>query len=298
MKIKKYTTRTEENFEKLTKLMTDSPSTSQRTTTRRMCVSPITIQQKLSDLNLQPYKIQFTEPLNEDHKQKRLVFAQNMKQLMKDDDINVKQIFFSDEANFYLHGHINNQNYRFWAHENPHITEVKELKPQKVTVWCALSATQIFGPIFIKERITGDVYQTLLKSEFLPWCKKNNFLEDFWFMQDGAHHAHRTKPVFSLLHKTFHGRVLGLGYPSKYGCDFDWPPFSPDINPCDYFLWGFLKDQVYKQQFETIDDLKTEIQNKISIIKPTVLESVVSSFENRLDKIIEKEGSHFEKYYC
>ena len=64
-----------------------------------------------------------------------------MKQLISDDGINVKPIFFSDKANFYLHGHINKQNYRFWAHENSHITEIEELKPQKVTVWCALSAT-------------------------------------------------------------------------------------------------------------------------------------------------------------
>ena len=64
-----------------------------------------------------------------------------MKQLINDDGINVKQIFFSDEANFYLHGHINKQNYRFWAHENPHITEIEKLKPPNVTVSCTLSAS-------------------------------------------------------------------------------------------------------------------------------------------------------------
>ena len=48
----------------------------------------------LSDLNLRPYKIHFPQPLNEDYKQKRLVFAQNMKQLRNANGINVKQIFF------------------------------------------------------------------------------------------------------------------------------------------------------------------------------------------------------------
>ena len=43
----------------------------------------------------------------------------------------------------------------------------------------------------------------------------------------------RTKPVFSLLNKTFYGRVLGLDYSSQYSCGFDWPPFTPDINPCN-----------------------------------------------------------------
>ena len=45
---------------------------------------------------------------------------------------------------------------------------------------------------------------------------------------------------------------------------------------------------MYRQQFETIADLKAAIQNNISINKPTVLESAVTSSENHLDKIIEK----------
>ena len=77
-------------------------------------------------------------------------------------------------------------------------------------------------------------------------------------MQDGAT-PHRTKLVFSLLNETFHWRILGRGYPSKYGYNFDCLPFSFDINSCDYFLWGFLKDQVYTQQFQTIADLEALI---------------------------------------
>ena len=48
-------------------------------------------------------------------------------------------------------------------------------------------------------------------------------------MQDGAT-RHRIKPVFSLLNKTLHGRVLGLGYPPKYmsGVSIG-PRFSPYI---------------------------------------------------------------------
>ena len=92
-----------------------------------------------------------------------------MKQLIYDDGFNVKQIFLSDEANFYLHTHVRKQNYRFWAHESPHITEIEELKLQKVTDSCA---SQIFGSVVIEENITGDVYQNLLKFDFLPLYKK------------------------------------------------------------------------------------------------------------------------------
>ena len=90
----KYTARTEKNFEKRTKVMTENSSKSQRTTARRIGVSQMTFQRMLSDLNLRPYKIQFTQPLNKDYKQKRLVFVENIKQLINEDGIYVKQIFF------------------------------------------------------------------------------------------------------------------------------------------------------------------------------------------------------------
>ena len=27
-----------------------------------------------------------------------------------------------------------------------------------------------------------------------------------------------------------------------------WPPRSPDLTPCDFFLWGYVKDNAYKSQ--------------------------------------------------
>ena len=82
--------------------MYENLSISQRTTSKRIGVSQKTIQRILPGWNLRPYKIQLTHPLNEDYKQKRFVFAQNMNQLINDDGINVNQIFFCDKANFYL----------------------------------------------------------------------------------------------------------------------------------------------------------------------------------------------------
>ena len=51
MKTKKYTERTEENFEKLTKSMTENSFTLQKMTARRIGVSQMTLQRMLSNLN-------------------------------------------------------------------------------------------------------------------------------------------------------------------------------------------------------------------------------------------------------
>ena len=55
-----------------------------------------------------------------------------------------------------------------------------------------------------------------------------------WFMQDGAP-AHRRLTVKNKLQEAFGHRVIALGF------DTEWPPRSPDLTPCDFYLWGQFK---------------------------------------------------------
>lgn len=32
------------------------------------------------------------------------------------------------------------------------------------------------------------------------------------------------------------------------------------LNPCDFFLWGYLKDRIYRIEPTTVDDLKEKIE--------------------------------------
>jgi hypothetical protein len=38
-----------------------------------------------------------------------------------------------------------------------------------------------------------------------------------------------------------------------------WPPWSPDLTPPDYFLWGYMKQVVYSNRPQTIEELKQNI---------------------------------------
>jgi len=46
---------------------------------------------------------------------------------------------------------------------------------------------------------------------------------------------------------------------SRFG-DILWPPRSPDLSVCDFFLWGYLKNRVYTTRPRTLDELKQRIQ--------------------------------------
>ena len=73
-----------------------------------------------------------------------------------------------------------------------------------------------------------------------------------WFMQDGAR-PHRSAAVFAVLEEHFRHRVIALGYPQATGMVINWPPYSPDLNPCD------LKDRVYTKDPQTIADVKFKL---------------------------------------
>ena len=55
------------------------------------------------------------------------------------------------------------------------------------------------------------------------------------FMEDGAR-SQRTADIFNFRNEHFNDRVIALEYPTHTGSGGDWPPYSADMNPCDFFL--------------------------------------------------------------
>jgi len=41
--------------------------------------------------------------------------------------------------------------------------------------------------------------------------------------------------------------------------DVEWPARSLDLSPCDVFLWGYLKEKVFKHRPRSLEDLKERI---------------------------------------
>jgi len=55
----------------------------------------------------------------------------------------------------------------------------------------------------------------------------------------------------------------------------NFPPRSPDATPCDFFLWGYVKDQVYVPPLPaSIPELKVRIRTAIETITADTLQTV------------------------
>ena len=66
------------------------------------------------------------------------------------------------------------------------------------------------------------------------------------------------------------------------------------LDPCDFFLWGYLKDQVFRELTQSIPELKTKISLAIATIMEETLQKVFKNIENRLSFVIRQNGGHLE----
>ncbi|GBL62149.1 hypothetical protein AVEN_225592-1 [Araneus ventricosus] len=73
-----------------------------------------------------------------------------------------------------------------------------------------------------------------------------------------------------------------------------WPPRSPDITPLDFYLWGYVKQHVYSERINDINNLKQRIMDVIHSVTPDVLTLVCQELDYRLDVCRATNGAHIE----
>jgi len=159
-------------------------------------------------------------------------------------------------------------------------------------VFCSLSQTKVYGPFFFAgNTVTGVTYRAMLQNWLLPQISEDS--EDFIFQKDGVPtHSHRG--VRRFLNESLPQRWIGRVAKEDLALQF-WPPRSPDITPCDFFLWGFVKESVYVPSLPTtLDDLKNHITTAVNSVTQDVLLRVWNEFSYRLDVTRAAGGGHIE----
>src|SRR5215469_12220597 len=109
-------------------------------------------------------------------------------------------------------------------------------------------------------------------------------MEEMWFQQDGAT-AHTARASMTVVRQMFPQHVV-----SRFG-DAPWPPRSPDLSACDFFLWGYLKSKVYVRKPRTVDDLKVSIREETATVPQEMLVNVMQNFEERLGRVYGKKDA-------
>ena len=73
-----------------------------------------------------------------------------------------------------------------------------------------------------------------------------------------------------------------------------WPPHSPDINPCDLVLWGFLKEKVFQRRPENLVQLRAYIVKLCRALSEDLCRKVVTNARVCLQEVVRQNGGHIE----
>jgi len=211
-----------------------------------------------------------------------------MFQRIQDDGKFLDSVIFSDESTFHVSGRVNTHNCRIWGSENPRVSLEHVRDSPKVNVFCALSKERVYGPFFFMETtITGIVYLDMLQEFLIPQLDEDDQEGRIHFQQDGAP-PHYLGEVREYLNTRFPGRGIGRAAPIA------WPPRSLDLTPLDFFLWGFVKDQVFVPPLPANVELRTQITATVAKVTPEMLRSVWHETDYRWKVCRITNGSHIE----
>ena len=198
---------------------------------------------------------------------------------------------FSDEAVFHLEGGINVHNCSHWGVEDPNWLVEKSLNTPKIMVWGAMGYHGVFGPFFFDGNVNGSSYLEMISNQFYPEFSALENSSELYLMQDGAP-PHWDKTVRDWLNENLPGRWIGRG--GSGDSNAPWPPRSPDLTPMDFFFWGFIKQRVYRQNYENFNALKLSIRAAFAEVTPAMITGTLRNFDRRMDLVLERNGGHIE----
>ena len=112
----------------------------------------------------------------------------------------------------------------------------------------------MLGPFFFDGNVNRQSYLNevipLMAVLFQNQFNKNRFQCLCWVIGSLC----KTKP-------TFWRKCLSLHNNTK------WPPRSPNLTPCDVFLWGYLKDKISKTPPESLNVLRQKIITECNLLR-------------------------------
>ena len=92
-----------------------------------------------------------------------------------------------------------------------------------------------------------------------------------------------------------HNSILVTDYLTKMGIKaVPHPPYSPDLTPCDFWLFPKLKEKLRGCRYETIEEIKEAGTKVIDTLTQSDFHGAFQKLLERYNKSIATEGDYFE----
>lgn len=241
-----------------------------------------------NELGLRSYRLLNGQVLTDQAKQNRKEKCKKLRAFFKLRRID--DVLWSEEKIFTLEVAKNSQNHLQLL--SPALKSTRKRKvatkglfPKSLMVWGGISASGKTPLVFIDKnvKINAKVYQKeILEKAVVPWKRSHPNLT---LQQDWAP-AHGAKTTIRFL-ETKIGSFLTKD---------QWPANSPDLNPLDFSVWGFMEEQLRNRKITNLNDLRRELIKIWNDLDANYLRRTVDSVKKRIEACIKADGGHFENF--
>lgn len=280
----------EENELSVILTATEHPNMSQKDIGEATGITERSVQRILKKNRYHAYHIQLHQALSNADFQFRSEFCIWARLKIQEDPAFFQYVLFTDEATFHNSGSVNRHNFHYYATENPHVMrQVDHQHRWSLNVWGGIVGGYVVGPHFFDGHLNGPMYLNFMQN-VLPILLANipqHTRNRMWLQQDGAP-AHFSRDVRAYLDGIFPNQWIGRNGPTR------WPARSPDLTIPDFFLWGYVKEIVFKEPPTTPMNMQQRIVDAFASISPEMLGRVQRSFQRRINLCLNENGRHFE----
>lgn len=143
--------------------------------------------------------------------------------------------------------------------------------------------TAVYSDASPGQTITKDYYVEVLRRLRAAMRRKRASLFESrgWQLHHDNAPAHRSQLVREFLAKHQIPQVLQ-------------PPYSPDLSPCDLFLFPKIKSALKGKRFEDIPAIKGNTTEQLKLVPKALFHKCFQQWQQHWEKCIRSEGDYFE----
>ncbi|UYV69131.1 hypothetical protein LAZ67_6002522 [Cordylochernes scorpioides] len=242
----------------------------------------------INDLGIRRVATKFVPKLlNCDQKQHRMNIANEILDSVRDDPNFLQRVITGDEA--WVYGYDVETKAQSSQWKLPHEPRPKKARQVRSNVKVLLTVFFDCRGVVHHEFLPQD--RTVNKEYYLQVMR--NLREairqkrpDLWKNKNWLLHHDNAPAHTSLLVRDFLAKNNKLMMPQ--------PPYSPDLAPCDFFLFPKLKRPMKGQRYATLDEIKTASKEELKKILKNDFLKCFEDRKNRWHKCIISNGDYFE----
>lgn len=224
--------------------------------------------------------------LPDDQKKNRVIWCKQMLQKYSNGTSKaVYDIVTGDETWIYSYEPETKQQSTVWVFEgeNNPTKVVRSRSVSKKMIACFFSKTGHVATVALEDRrtVNAEWYSTICLPEVIDEWRKTNRKRRLILHQDNAS-AHTAGSTIAFLKE----KNVDL---------MSHTPYSPDLSPCDFFLFPKVKNLMRGQRFRTPEEAVEAFRQHVLAIPQTDWQKCYDDWFHRMNKCINVEGEYFEK---